>query len=65
MIHCRRCKSFRNDFKAWPCAEALSQMFTEAQGFAYEAFSNTAASAAAQGAAAARMLKSSFGMESD
>lgn len=38
-------------------------MFSEAGGFAYEAMANTAASAAAQAAGAARLLKSSFGMD--
>lgn len=42
---------------------AVGQMFSEAGGFAYEAMANTAASAAAQAAGAARLLKSSFGMD--
>lgn len=44
-------------------SEAVGQMFSEAGGFAYEAMANTAASAAAQAAGAARLLKSSFGMD--
>lgn len=39
-------------------------MFTDAGGLAYDAMASTAASAAAQGAAAARLLKTSLGMES-
>ena len=44
-------------------SEAVGQMFSEAGGFAYEAMANTAASAAAQAAGAAGLLKSSFGMD--
>lgn len=38
-------------------------MFQEAGGFAYEAVANTAASAAAQAAGAARLFKNSFGLD--
>ena len=52
-----------NVFQTHWWTKAVGQMFQEAGGFAYEAVANTAASAAAQAAGAARLFKNSFGLD--
>ena len=53
------------DFKSTVCfAEGLSQMFSEAGGFAYEAMANTTASAAAQAAGALQPIARGEGWRS-
>lgn len=59
----RRCRYMVRYGSIRLTSEAVGQMFSEAGGFAYEAMANTAASVAAQAAGAARLLKSSFGMD--
>lgn len=62
----RKISSFRFQqrvFQTHWWTKAVGQMFQEAGGFAYEAVANTAASAAAQAAGAARLFKNSFGLD--
>ena len=62
----RKISSFRFHYRVFQThwwTKAVGQMFQEAGGFAYEAVANTAASAAAQAAGAARLFKNSFGLD--
>ena len=62
----RKISSFRFQHRVFQThwwTKAVGQMFQEAGGFAYEAVANTAASAAAQAAGAARLFKNSFGLD--